>query len=280
MKRLACLSFVLLWSIIAFGQDAQALRRTFLDPSSGIVMVAAHRASHNVHPENSIQAIEESIRQRVDIIEIDVKVSSDGIPFLMHDRTLDRTTTGKGDPEQYTWEQLQEFHIVDKGQKTTLKIPSLEDALNVVRGKVLVDLDIKTDRVDKVIEVINKTNMKEYVVFFDSDFEILTRIKQSDNEFMIMPRAHSVSEADSAIRLFNPPIVHIDFSFYTRECTNLISGVNARVWINALGKYDNEISNGKTKRALKKLLAYGANVIQTDQPELLLAALRKKGLHP
>ena len=278
--RLVCLSFVLLWSVVVFGQDAHALRRTLLDPSSKIVMVAAHRATHNNHPENSLQAIEESIRQGVDIIEIDVKVSSDGVPFLMHDRTLDRTTNGKGDPEQFTWEQLQDFNIVHNGKQTALKIPTLEDALNVAHGKILVDLDIKTDRIDKVIEVVKKTNTKEFVVFFDSNYEVLSQIKKADNEYMLMPRAHSIAEADSAIALFDPPIVHIDFSFYTKEWTKLVSGSNARVWINALGRYDDDISRGKAKRALKKLLAYGANVIQTDQPELLLAALRKKGLHP
>lgn len=280
MIRLVCSSFVLLWSVVVFGQDAHALRRTFLDPSSKIVMVAAHRASHNNHPENSLQAIEESISQGVDIIEIDVKVSADGIPFLMHDRTLDRTTTGKGDPEQYTWEQLQDFNIVHNGKRTALKIPTLEDALKVAHGKILVDLDLKTDRIDKVIEVVNRTNLKEFVVFFDSDYQVLSQIKKTDNEYMIMPRAHSVAEADSAIALFDPPIVHIDFSFYTKECVKLIASSNARVWLNALGRYDDDISRGNAKRPLKKLLAYGANVIQTDHPELLLTALRKKGLHP
>ena len=62
---------------------------------------------------------ETSIKLGVDIIEIDVKVSKDGVPFLMHDHTMDRTTTGKGDPEEFTWEELQQFFIVDKGKKTT-----------------------------------------------------------------------------------------------------------------------------------------------------------------
>lgn len=227
-----------------------------------------------------MKAIQESIRIGVDIIEIDVKVSKDGIPFLMHDRTMDRTTTGKGDPEEFTWAELQQFFIVDKGKRTSLKIPSLEEALNLADGHILVDLDLKTDRIDKVIEIVRKTNTKEIVFFFETDYSILLHVQNADKDFMIMPRAHSVAQADSAITLFDPPVVHIDFSFYTPECVRLIQSSYARIWINALGDSDKEIAAGKERRALKKLLEYGANVIQTDEPELLLKALKQQGLHP
>jgi glycerophosphoryl diester phosphodiesterase len=268
---------VVICSLVSAQQRAGDIRRTLLDASSKEVLVATHRATHNVYPENSLKAIQESIKQGVDIIEIDVKVSKDGIPFLMHDRTMDRTTNGKGDPEELTWEELQKLDIVDKGKKTSYKIPSLEAALELADGKILVDLDLKTDRLDRIIEVVNRLDMKESVFFFDSDYDALSRIQSADKDFMIMPRAHSVEEADSAIAMFDPPIVHIDFSFYTNECVELIKNSNARIWINALGDCDKELRAGKSKQALKKLLANGANIIQTDEPELLLKALEKYG---
>ena len=280
MRRLFYLQVFVFISFVAVGQqNADAIRRTFLDASSPLVLVASHRATHNRYPENSLKAIEESIRIGVDIIEIDVKVSKDGIPFLMHDRTVDRTTTGKGDPEEFTWEELQYLFIVANGKQTPLKIPTLEGALRLADGKIMVDLDLKTDRVDKVIEVIKKTDTEDIVIFFDSDYDVLSRIQKSNKDFFIMPRAHSVEEADSAIALFDPPAVHIDFSFYTPECVASIQSSNARVCINALGDPDSDIRRGKEKRALKKLLEHGATIIQTDEPQLLLVALRKQGLH-
>jgi glycerophosphoryl diester phosphodiesterase len=281
MRRLFYLQVFLLISFVAAGQqNADAIRRTFLDASSPVVLVASHRATHDRYPENSLKAIEESIRIGVDIIEIDVKVSKDGIPFLMHDGTVDRTTTGKGDPEECTWEELQKLFIVDKGKQTTFKIPSLEEALKLAYGKILVDLDLKTDRIENVIEVVNKTDTEDIVFFFDSDYNVLTLVQKANKDFLIMPRAHSLAEADSAIALFDPPVVHVDFSFYTTECVRAIQSSNARVWINALGNPDGDIKRGREKRALKKLLEHGATVIQTDEPRLLLAALREKGLHP
>lgn len=281
MRRLIYLHLFLLSGFVALGQrKAEAIIRTFLDASSSTVLVASHRATHNVYPENALEAIRKSIDIGVDIIEIDVKVSKDGVPFLMHDRTLNRTTTGKGDPEELTWEELQQFNIVNKGEKTSLKIPTLEDALELADGKILVDLDLKTDRINEVMEVVKRTDTQEIVFFFDSDYEVLSRVQAADQELMIMPRAHSTAQADSAITLFDPPVIHIDFSFYTPECVKLIQNSDARIWINALGACDEDIRSGKTKRALKKLLAYGANVIQTDEPELLIRALEKGGYRP
>lgn len=281
MRRLQYSIFLLLSSFVAFSQGkAEALRRTLLDASSPTVMVASHRGTHSKVPENSLAAIRESIRIGVDIVEIDVKVSKDGIPFLMHDRTLDRTTTGKGDPEQLTWAELQKLSIVDKGKVTGLKIPGLEEALKLAKDQILVDLDMKTDRIAEVIDVINETETKDIVLFFDSDYEVLSGIQTKDRDFMIMPRAHSLQEVDSAIALFDPPVVHIDFSFYSAECVSAVQASSARVWINALGVPDDDIRRGKEKRALKKLLQYGASVIQTDEPQLLLQALRTEGLHP
>jgi glycerophosphoryl diester phosphodiesterase len=278
MQRYIYTFFLLVVCSIAWGQQrADAIRRTFLDASSREILVASHRATHNVYPENSLKAIQESIRLGVDIIEIDVKVSSDGIPFLMHDRTMDRTTTGKGNPEELTWEELQKLSIVNKGKKTSYKIPSLEEALELADGKIIVDLDLKTDRLDRIMEVVKRLDMKESVFFFDSDYNALSRIQSANKDFMIMPRAYSVGQADTAILMFDPPVVHIDFSFYNTECAQLIRNSNARIWINSLGDCDRELRAGKTRRVLKKLLGNGATIIQTDEPELLLKALEKYG---
>lgn len=280
MRRLIFFQVLFFLGLVAQGQsNAVVIRQKLLDAGSPTILVAAHRAVHNVYPENSLQAIEESIKLGVDIIEIDVKVSKDGVPFLMHDRTMDRTTTGKGDPEEYTWEQLQQLFIVDKGKKTTLRIPSLHAALELSYGKILIDLDLKTDKIDDVIKVVNKTNNKEFVFFFDSDYEVLARVHEADKEFMIMPRAYSIEQVDSAISLFDPPLVHIDFSFYSPQCVASIRSSNARAWINALGDADKDLKAGREKRAMKNLLEHGATVIQTDEPALLLTALRKRGLH-
>lgn len=278
MTRLLTI-FLTCWTVVASGQQIESLKRELRNPTSSTILVASHRATHNFYPENSLKAIQESIRIGVDIIEIDVKVSTDGVPFLMHDGRLDRTTTGKGNAESFTWAELQTLFIVNKGKKTSLKIPSLEEALTMAHNNILVDLDLKTDKIDAVIDVVKKTETEDIVLFFDSDYEILSKVQQASKDFMIMPRAHTIEQTDSLIGAFDPPVVHIDFSFYNAETTQMIQSSLARVWINALGDFDLEIARGKEKHALKKLLEYGANIIQTDEPLLLLKALREQELH-
>jgi glycerophosphoryl diester phosphodiesterase len=260
-------------------RNVKEIKKDFLNSTSNTVLVASHRAAHNNFPENSLPAIKEAIRLGVDILEIDVKVTTDGIPVLMHDGTINRTTTGKGKLEEMSFEQLNQYFLIEKGVATHYKVPTLEEALLLAKGHILVDLDLKTDKLGPILDVIRKTKTEDIVIFFDSDFTSLSYFDQKNKDFMMMPRAHSLAEADSAIALFKPEVVHIDFSFYTPEVVKTIKKHKARVWINALGPADIAIRNGNTEEALNQLLKNGANIIQTDEPEKLLKLLKDKQIH-
>lgn len=281
MNKLLLLSVLCLTVFVTYAQQhTDALRKALLKTNDGTVLVAAHRAAHAVYPENSLDAIREAIRLGVDIVELDVKVSKDGVPFLLHDRTLDRTTTGHGDPELLTWEELQSLYVVNRGQQTTLKIPTLEEALRVAKDKILIDFDLKTDRMPEVLAVVDKTGTEDMIIFFDSDYNTLQQVKQWRNTALLMPRAHSLVEADSAIQLFTPAIVHIDDSFYEPATVKLLKENSCRIWMNTLNDLDEKIKAGKPKKVLKPLLAGGVNILQTDEPELLLKTLEKMGRRP
>lgn len=281
MKRPILTLLVLGFSIgTALGQrNVKEIKKDLLNSASNTVLVASHRATHNNFPENSIPAIKESIRLGVDILEIDVKVTTDGIPVLMHDGTINRTTTGKGKLEEMSFEQLNQFFLVEKGITTNYKIPTLEETLLLAKGHILVDLDLKTDKLGPILEVIKKTKTEDIVLFFDDNYNSLSFFDKKNKDFMMMPRAHSLAEADSAIALFQPEVVHIDFSFYTPEVISTIKKHKARVWINALGPADIAIRSGKEEEALSQLLKNGANIIQTDEPERLLKLLKEKKIH-
>ncbi|RKD90365.1 glycerophosphodiester phosphodiesterase family protein [Mangrovibacterium diazotrophicum] len=280
-------SFSLLSLLILFvavsckpGNKVDQIVKEVRDAHSNTVIVAAHRAAHNGHPENSLSAAQHAIDLGLDIIEVDLKVSSDGVPFLMHDRTIDRTTTGTGDPESFTWAELQQFHLkMRDGTVTDEKIPAFEDILNLVHGKVMVDIDIKTSRLKPIADVVAKTDCQKQVIYFDDDYESLKQVLSYDPNAMVMPRAYSYEMADSALQIFKPVAIHIDSKFYSPELTKLIRDHDARVWINALGDGDALIVDGKTDVAIKELTKYQANMIQTDQPKKVLEYLKSNGLH-
>jgi glycerophosphoryl diester phosphodiesterase len=282
MKRFFSLTGTLLLLFISSFGSAQSIDKIlakFHDANSEYVMVAAHRAGHNGFVENSIPAIQHAMDLGVDIIELDVKVTKDGVVVLNHDGTIDRTTNGTGNPEEYTWEDLQNFRLkMPDGTLTNERLATFEEALNLVKGKAMIDIDIKTSNLKPIIDVIKKTNTANQVFFFDNDYDALKEVLSMMPEAIIMPRAYSYEMADSALKVFTPAVVHIDESFYTPEVTSLIRTKNARIWINALGEQDYLIHEGETEKALKNLLKYGANIIQTDEPELLIPLLELRGL--
>src|SRR5690606_735890 len=69
------------------------VRQELADPNSKNVLVVSHRGDWRNAPENSIQALRRVIAMGVDIIEIDVQLTRDSQLVLMHDRTIDRTTS-------------------------------------------------------------------------------------------------------------------------------------------------------------------------------------------
>ena len=252
----------------------------FHNASSKTVLVAAHRGAHMGNFENSLASIHKAINLGVDVVELDVRTTKDGFLVLMHDSKIDRTTTGKGKVEDLTLAKLRTFRLkAPYGRISEETIPTFESALKIIKGKIMVDIDMKTDNVKGMVEMVEKTGTNKYVFYFDNDYHQLDAIKKMDRSAQIMPRAYTFKMADSAVVRYAPPVVHIDPKFYTEELTEMLRKNNARVWINALGEPDAYIRYGKGEEVLETLLGNGANMIQTDEPEMLLQLLRYKGLH-
>lgn len=251
----------------------------FHDGKSNYIMVAAHRAGHNGHVENSLSAIQHAIEIGVDIIELDVKVTTDSVVVLNHDGKIDRTTNGTGNPESYNWAELQQFKLeMPDGTLTNERLATFEEALLLAKGKALIDIDIKTGNLKPVVDAIKKTGTENQVFFFDNDYNALKEVLTLLPEAILMPRAYSYEMADSALRVFAPEVVHIDESFYTPELTKMLKQKDARIWINALDRIDRQIRMGNGPAEIDSLMRFGANIIQTDEPEKLIGILKKKGL--
>jgi len=283
MKQICTiLSAFLLLFLMSFKSDSKFERvlTEFHNPDSKYILVAAHRCAHNGHPENSLSALKHAIELGVDITETDVKVTKDSVVVLMHDGKIDRTTNGKGNPENYTLAELKKFRLkMPDGTLTDETIPTFEEFLKIAKGKIMVDIDIKTSYLKPVVDVVKKTKTQKQVFYFDDDYESLQKVRSMDPSAMFMPRAHSFHEADSALIRFKPQVVHIDDSFYTKDVTGLIKSKRSRIWINALDKADKVIRKGEIDKAMNDLLVNHANIIQTDEPEMIIPYLRSKGLH-
>ena len=107
--------------------------------------IIAHRGASAERPECTLAAIRRAIAVKATATEVDVRTSKDGHLVILHDKTLDRTTNGKGDVSQKT---LAELKALDAGswfdkQYRNERIPTLREVLKECRGKIDVLLDLK-----------------------------------------------------------------------------------------------------------------------------------------
>ena len=111
-------------------------------------------AGNETAPENSIAAIEEAIEAGAVAVELDVRRSSDGSLFLMHDKTLDRTTMGSGPIAKTGSADLNSLRLRNAaGDRTDETVPTLAAALDVARGRILVMIDSKIDQPEDVEDI-------------------------------------------------------------------------------------------------------------------------------
>jgi len=252
------------------------LRAAWADPK-GAIMIASHRGGHLSAPENSLAAVDEAITAGADFLEIDVRVSSDGVPFIMHDGTVNRTTDGAGAGEAMTYGELRRLRL--KGGDTPP--PTLLEVLTRTCGRILVDLDMKTERFAPVVAVVESLGMLDQVQLFDSDAGVLLGARRLAPALEVMPRLREGASLETVTAGLPPVrIVHGDPKSLTPAMRQAITAVPARIWANALGEVDAALVTGGPSacEGLRRLREQDVSVIQTDRPALLRASLDRCGL--
>lgn len=109
----------------------------------------AHRGLHDNRtdaPENSLRAFQKAVEAGFGI-EMDIQMTKDHVPVVFHDFTLKRICNADGKIADYTFEELQQFHLCDSDQK----IPKFEDVLKLVDGKVPLIVELKIEALDTSI---------------------------------------------------------------------------------------------------------------------------------
>ena len=122
-------------------------------------MVLAHRGGYQETPENSLGSIENCTNQGVDIVEIDVQITSDDVLVVMHDQTIDRTTNGSGTVNSYTLEELKQFNLLmPNGAISEETIPTLKEALTYSKDKIHLFIDKGDEYIDKIYDDVSEIN--------------------------------------------------------------------------------------------------------------------------
>lgn len=128
------------------------------------IIISGHRGGIDF-PENSLEGLQAVVNTMPAIFEIDPRLTKDSIIVLMHDETLDRTTTATGKLSDYTWSELQKVRLKDSSGKTTnFKIPTLEEVIIWSRGKTIINLDKKDVPLAMIVDIIQKYEAEGHVM--------------------------------------------------------------------------------------------------------------------
>lgn len=258
----------------------QAIKHDLLNQHENGVLVAAHRGHHVTLPENSLASILSAADVGADIVELDVQVSNDGVPVLMHDATLDRTTTGSGEASALTLDELKALRLRDpQGDVTDHQIPTLAEALEAARGRIFVDVDLKSEQIDLILGVIAQAEMIDQVMFYHADPDVRARVLARAPEALVMPIARTPEDVAQLIRSEQPPIVHLREAYNAPGIAALLDTHQVAGWTNALGEADTLARTHGVSVAFDPIIANRPDIIQTDLPEDLVNHLRSRGLH-
>lgn len=146
--------------------------------------ITSHRGASYEAPENTIPALEKAIESRSDYAEIDVQLTKDGEVVLLHDANLKRTTGFKKNIWDTTYEEIKEL---DAGRWFSKEfegtgIPTFEEALKVCKGKINLNIEIKTNKQDngltnKVLDLIEQYDFENQCIISSADYNALVAIK-------------------------------------------------------------------------------------------------------
>ncbi|SEK28295.1 glycerophosphodiester phosphodiesterase family protein [Parapedobacter koreensis] len=241
------------------------------------VLVASHRGAHHHFPENSLAAMGAAIKAGAHILELDVRETQDAELVVLHDKTVDRTTNGRGELASMTYSQVQQLVLTHQGKPTEHRVPTFREALLRCKDSILVDIDFKADTYEaakKVCQLVAELGMEEQVLFFLYDYQEMPRLHALNPHIKIMPRAYNPADLEAILAMGIAPVVHIDDSYYDPQVLDPLVKKGIRIWANTLGKVDQR----KGYTSFFKELAL-VNIVQTDEPETLVGYLRKNNPH-
>ncbi len=242
------------------------------------ILVCAHRSYHKNAPENSLQSITNAIDANIDFVEIDVRTTKDKLLVLMHDDTINRVTTGKGLVKDYTYAELQAFDLKIGDSVTNQKIPLLEDALKLAKGKVIPNLDLKAVDYKQLYNMLVKHNMQHEVISFIGKKQKVMEMLEIDSLYAVLPISKTMDDMEFYYKNTKSSLQHFNDDTYTKAYMDWIHERDELVFINSLWDEDEEFGVGNTA-SMDSVIALKPAIIQTDHPKLLVDYLRSKQLH-
>lgn len=246
------------------------------------MMNIAHRGFTAAAPENTLLAFQHAIELGADGIELDVRLCKSGEVIVFHDAKLERMTSDAGAVKSKNFDELRELRVLHNGVATPEQIPTLDEVLELVAGKMFVNIEIKVNGLpsaglleEKVLAICQHHGVKNDVII--SSFNPLTvrKIRKLDDSYLngyIVDKNIRVGNAELFLsRMAGARAIHIEHTLLTEILAEKIiaAGFVCLVWT------VNEIAD------MQRMLQLGVEGVITDKPDALMKMMnvREKSDH-
>jgi glycerophosphoryl diester phosphodiesterase len=233
-------------------------------------LVIAHRGVSAFAPENTLPSLEMAIDNYCDGIEFDVQFTKDFVPVIIHDETIDRTSTGKGFVKDYTLKELKNYDFGSwySSKFDGVKIPTLEEFLQVASNKNykgLINIELKNDKIiypaieEKTIDLVKHYKFFDQVLissFNHTSLEIAKQISP-DIKIGLLYDKKSIPDISTLSRMgaYSANIHYTDFSV---ELHNILKEYNIKLFCYTVN----------SSHDMKTLISEGVDGFFTDNPDL------------
>lgn len=240
------------------------------------MLIGAHRGYSARAPENTLASFELAINSGAKLIELDVHLSRDQVPVVIHDEWVDRTSNGHGRVNDLTLAELKKLDFGSLwGQDFSgTRIPTLSEVMEMVKGRVMLNIEIKNGPVyhmgieDAVVNEIINYNIKDQVIVSSFDHRAVCQVSQLLPEVKI---GLLISHHPLAVQQLVPQIpiysLHPYYAFVTEQLTSECRSAGLKVY--TWGTND--------RIEWKRLRDQGVDCIITDYVEEIIEQLRLGG---
>ena len=226
------------------------------------VEIVCHKGANKHAPENTWAAARLCVEWGMDYVEVDVNVSKDGVLYILHGPTLDKTTNGTGYIGDLTSEEIDRL---DAGSWFSPRfagerVPRLEPFLRWIKGKAKVFLDVKWVHPQPIIDLIYALGMERDCFLWCEIDEWMLEFRRLDRQLALKYNVKSVDDVVAAADRFQANIVEVTPEHISHELVAASHARGLRVMLNTI---DHEPA------AFPYVLEYGVDMVNTDNGDLL-----------
>ncbi|GAB4395335.1 MAG: glycerophosphodiester phosphodiesterase family protein [Microscillaceae bacterium] len=262
-------------------KNLRQLYRFFKWKPHQMPLVSAHRGGPSAgFPENCLPTFTRTLSQAPALIECDVMLTRDSVAVMMHDRTLDRTTTGAGAVKDFTYAEIQAFRLKDKaGQATDIAIPTLSEVLQWAKGKTILTLDVKNNvPPEQVVQLIRTHQAEAFVVIITYNLGDALRYHRLAPDLMQSVSVRQAADLDSLQKtgfLFRKMVAFTGVGRLDTALVRALHQKKVKAIVGTMGKLDQE-AGAKGEEIYAQLTAEGqADILATDRPLPAWSSLQK-----